>query len=87
MGLRLLEWHEQKNNGWVARIAYKHDEHGKATQHRRFAHVNIRPWYVGGRPGEVFVEFQQAGNAYENTWHDSIELAKTYVEAIFALEY
>lgn len=81
MGLKQLEWHEQKHNGWVARIKYDNDKY------RRFAHVNMYDWYVkrNGR-GVVPVQFQFHKQGYDVTWHDDIDSAKLYVEAIFALD-
>jgi hypothetical protein len=79
MGLRQLEWHEQKNNGWVARVKYSNDKY------RRYGHVNIVPLGVKIR-GEVFVELLGYEHNYEQSWHDSIEAAKLHVEAIFALD-
>ena len=79
MGLKELEWHEQKNNGWVARIKYSNDKY------RRHAHVNIVPLGVKVR-GKVFVELLGYEHNYAQSWHDSIEAAKLHVEAIFALD-
>ncbi len=51
----------------------------------RYAHVNIHPFHIPRREGKVFVEFQTRNNK-DRSWHDSIEAAKLYVEAIFALD-
>ena len=81
MGLKQLEWHEQKHNGWVARIDYGN------KRFYRYAHVNIYDWDVkrNGR-GVVPVQFQFHKQGYDVTWHDDIDSAKLYVEAIFALD-
>ena len=81
MGLKQLEWHEQKNNGWVARIDYGNN------RFYRYAHVNIYDWDVkrNGR-GVVPVQFQFHKQGYDVTWHDDIDSAKLHVEAIFALD-
>ena len=82
MGLKTLEWHEQKNNGWVARIKYSNDKY------RRFADVNAKSWstWPVKNPGKVPVEFALMAHVEKVTWHDSIDAGKLYVEAIFALD-
>jgi hypothetical protein len=79
MGLRQLEWHENRAAQWVARIKHSNDKY------RRFAHVNIVPLGIKVR-GKVFVELLGYEHNYEQSWHDSIEAAKLHVEAIFALD-
>ena len=80
MGLKQLEWHEQKNNGWVARIDYGN------KRFCRYAHVNILPWHTRHKKGKHSVDLLDAFKADEQYyWFDSIEAAKLYVEAIFAL--
>ena len=78
MGLRQLEWHELRGNGWVARIKYSNDKY------RRFAEVNIVPHYVNHVPKKVLIHMMYGPTAF--TWHDSIDAAKLHVEALFALE-
>jgi hypothetical protein len=78
MGLRQLEWHEQRNEGWVARIKYGHD------RFRRLAHVNILPLSVNRVPNKVLVHTMFGPS--DLSWHDSVEAAKLHVEAIFALD-
>ena len=85
MGLKTLEWHGQKNNGWVARTSETYFEGKSRPLTTRYAHVNIVPMGVKPVQGKVFVEFISYFNNYEQSWHDSIEAAKLYVEAIFAL--
>lgn len=80
MGLKQLEWHEHNAGGWVARIKYSNDKY------RRYAHVNIFDWAVKHKGHMVPAQFQFYKQGYDVTWHDSIEAAKLYVEAIFALD-
>jgi hypothetical protein len=84
MGLRQLEWHEGKDGAWVARIALGNG------RYRRFADVNLFEWvgYLARKEhrGKVPVQFTPVAYNYGITWHDSIEAAKLYVEAIFALD-
>jgi len=83
MGLKQLEWHQGNRGAWTARINYGNQKY------RRFADVNAISWTVHtarrSRKGEVPVEFALMAHVEEVTWHDSIEAAKLYVEAIFAL--
>jgi hypothetical protein len=82
MGLRQLEWHEGKNGAWVARAVYNN------KKYRRVADVNATSWstWPVKNPGKVPVEFSLMAHVEKVTWHDSIEAAKLYVEAIFALD-
>jgi hypothetical protein len=89
MGLRQLEWHEGKNDTWVARVAVAIDNTGR-FKYRRVAAVNLFVW-IGNRAikehkGKIPVVFAPAAYGAEPTWHDSIEAAKLYVEAILALD-
>lgn len=91
MGLSQLEWHAQKDGGWVARVAIPYDTNDERVKYRRFAHVNVFDW-VGYLPrqankGKVPLQFQQAKYGPELIWFDSVEAAKVYAEAIFALDY
>jgi hypothetical protein len=89
MGLRQLEWHEQKNNGWVARTVETYFEGRSNPMTFRYAHVNIVPLglkRVKQVQDKVFVEFMSYSDNYAQSWHDSIEAAKLHVEAIFALD-
>jgi hypothetical protein len=84
MGLRQLEWHEGKHGAWVARVVLSNGKY------RRFADVNSFDW-VGYatrnmRKGKVPVMFTPVHYGQDVEWHDSIEAAKLYVEAIFALD-
>lgn len=87
MGLKQLEWHEQKNNGWVARSVVTTDVYG-SFKYCRYAHVDIYPWSLQAHKqriaGKILVHMQIGPTDY--SWHDSIEAAKLYVEAIFALD-
>jgi hypothetical protein len=90
MGLRQLEWHEGKRGAWVARIAVAFVTNPERTKYRRFADVNSFDW-VGYRAikehkGKIPVGFAPAHYGAEITWHDSVDAAKLYVEAIFALD-
>jgi hypothetical protein len=84
MGSRQLEWHEQREGQWVARVA-EYKSVGSKPTYMRFAHVNIRPFHIRHRPGQIFVEFQFYKQSYEQSWHDSMDAAKLHVEAVFAL--
>lgn len=89
MGLGTLEWHPHKD-GWVARVAIPYDTNPEKFKYRRYAHVNIFDW-IGEitrrqHKDKVPVEFQTYTQRTDRTWHDSVEAAKLYVEAIFALE-
>jgi hypothetical protein len=81
-----LEWYGQKNNGWVARTVETYFEGRSKPLTFRYAHVNIYPWHIKRIKGKVFVEFMSYSDNYAQSWHDSIEAAKLYVEAIFALD-
>jgi hypothetical protein len=84
MGLKTLEWHEQKNDGWVARSVETFFGGQSIPLSMRYAHVNIYPWHIKRVKNKVFVEMQRG--VPDHSWHDSIEAAKLYVEAIFALD-
>lgn len=82
-----LVWHPH-DDGWIARAEWR----GKASAPRRgtmltyrFAHVNIQPWYVDGRHDKVYADVSWTP-VRTTHWLDSIEDAKIWVEAIFALE-
>lgn len=87
MGLNYLEWHEQSDGGWVARMAIPFVTNPQRTKYRRFAHVNMFDWAVKPRKGsrKIPVQFQFYKQGYDVTWHDDIDSAKLHVEAIFAL--
>jgi hypothetical protein len=88
MGLKkgTLEWHEQKDGGWMARIAVPFDTKDDRIKYRRYAHVNIYDWAVKRRAnGMVPLQFQFYKQGYDVTWHEDIDSAKLYAEAIFAL--
>ena len=85
MGLRQLEWHEQKDGGWVARIAIPYDTNIERFKYRRFAHVNIYDWAIKRNGHQVPAQFQFYKQGYDVTWHEDIDSAKLYVEAMFAL--
>lgn len=87
MGLRQLEWYAQHESGWVARTVVTTDAYG-SPKYRRYAHVDIYPWALQGAKqrvdGKILVHMQYGPT--DLSWHDSIEDAKLYVEAIFALD-
>ncbi len=89
MGLRQLEWHEGKHGSWVARVHIATDANG-SFKYRRFADVNSYDWigYIQQYRfrNKIPVVISPAAYGVEPTWHDSIEAAKLYVEAIFALD-
>jgi hypothetical protein len=85
MGLRQLEWVAHGSNRWIARIVETYFDGRSKPMTLRYAHVNIHPFHIPRREGKVFVEFQTRNNK-DRSWHDSIEAAKLYVEAIFALD-
>jgi hypothetical protein len=77
--------------GWVVRVATPHyPEPGKSAEgvrYRRFAHIDILPDWARRIKGKHYVELIDAiRGTTETTWHDSIEDAKLYVEAMFALD-
>ena len=89
MGLRQLEWHEGNRGMWTARVRIATDAYG-SFKYRRYADVNSFEW-VGyatriKRKGKVPVMFTPVKYGQDLSWHDSIEDAKLYVEAIFALD-
>ncbi len=96
MGLATLEWQQQHcrrtgRMGWVVRVATPYDtEPGKGAgrvRYRRFAHIDILPQWAEHIKGKHFVEvIDVTSNTTEGSWHDSIEDAKLYVEAMFALD-
>ncbi len=96
MGLATLEWQQQQcrhtgRMGWVVRVATPHyPEPGKSAEgvrYRRFAHIDILPDWARRIKGKHYVELIDAiRGTTETTWHDSIEDAKLYVEAMFALD-
>ena len=91
MGLPQLEWHPHKE-GWVARVAVAFDTNPARTKYRRFAHVNLVPWELQidqkRNCGKILAQFVYplGSNAGTTRWCDSIEDAKLYVEAIYALD-
>jgi hypothetical protein len=89
VGLRQLEWYEGKHGAWTARLQITTDANG-SFKYRRFADVNSFDWvgYIAIKvhKGKVPVMFTPVHYGAETTWHDSIEAAKLYVEAIFALD-
>ena len=87
MGLKQLEWIAHGHNRWIARLAITSATNVEdESRYRRYAHVNILPFHIKARQGKVFVEFQGYTHNYEQSWHDSIDAGKLYVEAIFALD-
>lgn len=90
MGLRQLEWHEGKHGAWVARIAIPYETNPEKMKYRRFADVHVFDWigYTARNKykGKIPVVLAPVQYGVEPTWHDSIEAAKLYVEAIFALD-
>jgi hypothetical protein len=83
-----LEWHLQSeiNDSWVARIAKPYDTAPDKVKYRRFAHVNILPWHTRHKKGKHSVDLLDAFKADEQYyWFDSLDEAKRFVEAIYAL--
>ena len=82
-----LVWHTHGDGGWVARAELRSDPDRKDVKMKtyRFAHVNIHPWYVDGRHNKVYADVSWTP-VRTTHWLDSIEDAKIWVEAIFALE-
>ena len=92
MGLErgVLEWHEGKDGMWVARIAIPFTTNPERIKYRRFADVNVFDWvgYIerNKHKGEIPVKLMPFQYGDETRWCDSIEAAKLYVEAVFALD-
>lgn len=82
-----LVWH-QHGDGYIAR-AELIDEKAVRSLGRmktyRFAHVNIIPWQIDNRHGKVYADVSWTP-VRTTHWLDSIEDAKLWVEAVFALE-
>lgn len=87
MGLKgyQLVWHRH-GEGWVARAELPNldtvPSRGKMRTYR-FANVNIRPWHLDHRHGKVYVDVSYTMQTH---WADSIDDAKIWVEAVFALD-
>ena len=82
MGLRQLEWCEH-GKGWVARIAVPYDTNEDRVKYRRYAHVEIYDLLDERIAGKVFARLTNPNNEH---YLDSIEDAKLWVEANFALD-
>lgn len=78
-----LVWH-QHGDGFVARAELRTTINGAAKTYR-FAHVNIEPWHIDREHGKVYADVSWTP-VRTTHWLDSIEDAKLWVEAIFALE-
>jgi len=83
-----LAWYAH-DDGWVARAELRDPD---ATAPRRgsmktyrFAHVNIVPWHIDRRHGKVYADVSWTP-VRTTHWLDSIDDAKLWVEAIYALE-
>lgn len=93
MGLKTLEWHRQQcqhtgRMGWVASIA-THPTSGPRSRggYRRFANVDILPDWVPRVKDKCYVQILNYwGAELESGWHDSVDAAILYVEALFALD-
>ena len=83
MGLRgyRLAWYRH-GSGWVARAELPDTDKSTKLRTYRFAHVNIRPWSVKDIPNKVFADVSYTNQTH---WCDSIDDAKLWVEAVFAL--
>lgn len=81
-----LVWHPHGDGGWVARAELRSDptDNTKVRTYR-FAHVNIVPWHIDHKHGKVYADVSWTP-VRTTHWLDSIEDAKLWVEAIFALE-
>ena len=92
MGLAQLEWHQQSEQrprytAWVARVETPSTVNPDVKRYRRYAHINMLPWHVEHKKGKHVVDLLDAFKAAEQYyWFDSIEDAKLFVEAIFALD-
>jgi len=83
-----LMWYEHGDGGWVARAELP-DPNAAAPRGKlrtyRFAHVNIEPWYLERHVGKIYAEISWHPVSTKH-WLDSIDDAKLWVEALFALE-
>ena len=77
-----LVWH-QHGSGWVARAELR-DTATTKQRTFRFAHVDIYPWHIKRQKGRVYVEV--TARVQQAHWADSVDDAKLWVEALFALE-
>jgi hypothetical protein len=82
-----LVWHAH-DDGWVARAELR-DEKAVANLGKlrtyRFAHINIVPWHIDRVHGKVYADVSWTP-VRTTHWLDSIDDAKLWVEAIYALE-
>ena len=69
----------------MARIAIPFDTKNDRVKYRRYAHVNIYDWPIKRKGSMVPLQFQFYKQGYDVTWHEDIDSAKLYAEAIFAL--
>ena len=87
-----LEWHSQQcrhtgRMGWVVRVAFPYNINPARVKYRRYAHVDILPDWVQRVKDKHYVELINTWHgSTEQSWHNSVEEAKMFVEAIFALE-
>jgi hypothetical protein len=81
-----LVWHPHGDGGWVARAELRDGapSRGKMLTYR-FAHVNIEPWHIDHKHGKVYADVSWTP-VRTTHWLDSIEDAKLWVEALYALE-
>lgn len=86
LGHGVLEWHEQNDGGWVARAAFRYDTNPDRVKYRRVAHVNIFGHAVRRTARSTVPVVYRPYSDNTLSWHDSIEAAKLYVEAMFALD-
>ena len=92
MGLAQLEWYQQSEQrpgytSWVARIETPSTVNPDLKRYLRYAHINMLPWHTKHKRGKHVVDLLDMHKAEEQLyWFDSIEDAKLFVEAIFALD-
>jgi len=79
-----LVWHRH-GDGFVARAELRDGAESTKTRTYRFAHVNIHPWYIDRRHSKVYADVSWTP-VRTTHWLDSIEDAKLWVEALYALE-
>lgn len=79
-----LVWHRH-GDGFVARVELRNFTDGTKMRTYRFAHVNIEPWHIDHKHGKVYADVSWTP-VRTTHWLNSIDDAKIWVEAIFALE-
>lgn len=84
MGLEhgILEWHRH-GEGWVARIAIPYDTAPDRIKYRRYGHVGIYDLLDERVAGKILARVTNPNN---ECYLDSVEAAKLWIEANFALD-